>query len=221
MLLGHYAAGFTVKRAAPKISLGTCFFASQFLDLLWPILLLLGVERVNVVPGDTVVTPLQFTYYPVSHSLLMVILWATGISLIFRFVTRSKQGAGWIWLAVMSHWFLDVIVHRADLPLYPGGKIFIGLGLWNSLIGSILFEVSLFCVGVFLYVKKTEPLDKTGVIALWSLICFLSVIYLGNIFGPPPPDNTVMIAGSVVVLWLLVVWGYWIDRHREEVVNGI
>ena len=221
MLLGHYAAGFAAKRAAPNISLGLIFFAAQFLDLLWPVLLLLGVELVNVVPGDTVVTPLQFSYYPISHSLLMVIVWATAITLIYRFATRSKQGAGWLWLAVMSHWFLDALVHRADLPLYPGGNIFIGLGLWNSVVWSIVIEGMLFCGGVFLYVKKTEPLDKTGVIALWSLICFLSVIYIGNIFGPPPPDNMYMIGSVGMAQWLFIGWGYWIDRHREEIVSGI
>ena len=126
MLIGYYAAGFAVKRAAPKISLGTYFLAAQFPDLLWPVLLLLGVEWVKVVSVDTVVTPLEFAYYPVSHSILMDIVWALGISIIYRLVTRSVQGAGWIFLAVISHWFLDALVHRADLPLYPGGNIYIG-----------------------------------------------------------------------------------------------
>lgn len=76
MLIGHFGVGFGAKSAAPKVSLGTLFIAAQFIDLLWPTLLLLGVETVRIVPGATVVTPLLFEHYPISHSLIAVFGWA-------------------------------------------------------------------------------------------------------------------------------------------------
>ena len=75
MFIGHFGVGFAAKKVAVKPSLGTLFLAAQFVDLLWPLLLLLGLERVQIDPGNTVVTPLDFIRYPISHSLLAVIIW--------------------------------------------------------------------------------------------------------------------------------------------------
>ena len=61
MFVGHFGLGFAAKQAAPRTSLGTLFLAAQFIDLLWPILLLLGLETVRIVPGLTAATPIEFT----------------------------------------------------------------------------------------------------------------------------------------------------------------
>ena len=133
MFVGHFGIGLGLKRVDPKISLGTLFLAAQFIDLLWPSLLLLGLEHVEIAPGITRVTPLDFTHHPISHSLLAVVGWSLLFALAYQLLRRERRGATICGLAVMSHWLLDLVTHRPDLPLYPTGEILVGLGLWNSL----------------------------------------------------------------------------------------
>jgi len=215
MFVGHFAVGFGAKALAPKTSLGTLFLAAQFLDLLWPTLLLLGVERVRIQPGATRMTPLSFEHYPVSHSLVAVLAWALGFALVYQALRRHPRGAMVLGLAVFSHWLLDAVVHRPDLPLYPGGSPLVGLGLWSSVPGTLAVELSLFAFGVWLYVRTTRPADATGRWALWALVAFLTVVYLANVFGEPPP-SVAAIAWVGQAQWLLVAWGYWVDRHRTQ-----
>jgi hypothetical protein len=116
-------------------------------------------------------------------------------------------------LGVFSHWALDFITHRPDLPLAPGSSLFFGLGLWGSFVGTIVVEGGLFLAGVVSYVRTTRPLDRTGSLSFWGLIAFLVITYLANLFGPPPPGSNAL--GYVgLSMWLFVAWGYWIDRHR-------
>jgi membrane-bound metal-dependent hydrolase YbcI (DUF457 family) len=215
MFIGHYAVALASKKAATKPSLGTYFMAVSFLDLLWPLFLLLGLEHVEIEPGNTVVTPLNFTDYPYSHSLLMTIVWSTLFAGIYYAVRRDSKGAVWLWIAAGSHWVLDAITHRPDLPLYPGSDVLIGLALWNSLAGTIIIEFGMYVASIFLYLKTTTAKDKTGTIAFWSLIVFLAVSYFMNVFSPAPPPNAEFLAWFSPVAWLFVLWAYWIDRHRE------
>jgi len=217
MYIGHYAVALAAKRAAPKTSLGTLIAAAQMIDLIWPVLVLIGIEKVAIDPGNTVVTPLSFAEYPFSHSLIAVMGWASLFAGIYWAITRYRTGAVTIWLAVVSHWVLDLITHRPDLPLFPGGEKLLGLGLWNSLTATLLFEGGLFAAGIFIYLRTTKARDKTGQVAFWALLVFLLVTYAINIFGPPPPQGAEkMVAYSALLLWLLVPWGYWIDRHRLD-----
>ncbi|MBJ6752840.1 hypothetical protein [Geomonas anaerohicana] len=213
MFIGHFAVGFASKAAVPKTSLGTLFLASQFVDLLWPTLLLLGIERVRIVPGITRVTPLDFESYPISHSLLAVTGWALLVALVYQAAQRYPRGACVLGAIVVSHWFLDLVVHRPDLPLVPGGSVRVGMDLWASLAGTFIVEMGLFAVGVALYLKKTVAQDAVGRWGLWALVVFLVGIYLSNLFGPPPP-SVAAIAWVGQSQWLLVLWGYWVDRHR-------
>lgn len=213
MFIGHFAVGLGAKKISSKPSLGTYFLAAQFVDLIWPFLLLLGWETVMVEPGNTAVTPLNFTNYPISHSLLMSILWGVVVGGVYYVIRKDKRGSILLGALVVSHWFLDFITHRPDLPLYPGGSK-VGLGLWNSLIGTILLEGFLFAAGIYLFLKVTKAKNKTGVYAFWSLIVFLVITHLNNLFGPPPPDSSTAIGFVGLAQWLLVAWGYWIDRNR-------
>jgi hypothetical protein len=213
MFIGHHAAGFVSKRLAPHVSLGTLFFATMFLDLLWPILLLLDVEHVRIDPGNTAFTPLDFYDYPISHSLLTVIGWSIAIAVVYRLVKKTWSGAAIVGAAVLSHWVLDFITHRPDLPLWPGGPM-VGLGLWNSVPATIVVESLLFIATLALYLRATVARDRTGSIALWALVIFLAIINVANIVSPPPP-NTNAIAWAGLALWLFVPWGAWIDRHRR------
>jgi len=213
MFIGHFGVGFGAKALAPRTSLGSLFLAAQFVDLLLPVLLLAGVEQLEVSPGFVAVTPLEFTQYPVSHSLLAVLLWAVLFGGVYYLFNRYHRGA-WVCAAVLlSHWGLDALVHIPDLPLYPGSNTLVGLGLWQSLPATLLVEGSVFVAGVVLYLRTTRALDRTGSVALWMLVALLLIIYVANLTGPPPP-NVMAFAWGGMAQWLFVVWAYWIARHR-------
>lgn len=216
MFLGHYAVALGAKRAAPKTSLGTLVMAAQFIDLLWPLLLLGGIEHVRLDPGNTVVTPLDFYDYPVSHSLVGVVFWGVLVGGIYYALRKSWQSALVVGLAVVSHWFLDLVVHRPDLPLTFAGPARWGLGGWNSLPVTLLLELGLLAGGTYLYLRSTRPTDRVGTFGLAGLVVFLVGIYSANVFGPPPPDvGMIGVAGNAS--WLFVLWAAWVDRHRRPV----
>jgi hypothetical protein len=217
MFLGHFGLGLAAKRASPGTSLGTLWMAAQFLDLIWPMLLLLGIERVEIDPGNTVVTPLDFVSYPLSHSLLGAAGWAFLFAGLYWLLRRKGVGTFVVLLLVLSHWFLDAIVHRPDLPLYPGSSRMIGFGLWNSRSATLLVEGVLFSWGLAMYRRATRPRDAIGTYAFRTLIIFLVLIYLINLLGPPPPDSHTL-ALMALAQWLLILWAYWVDRHREPVM---
>lgn len=218
MFIGHFGVAFAAKRLAPRTSLATLILASQFLDLLWPILLLLGFEHVRIVPGITKVQPFDFYDYPFSHSLTMALRWALAVGLFYYLARRYVRGAWVAGALVLSHWVLDWLVHRPDLPLWPGGPKY-GLGLWNSWPASISVEVILFGVGIWLYLSSTRARDRVGVYALWSLITLLSLGWLAAVFGPPPPDTHQLALGALG-MWIVVPWAWWADAHREDSSSG-
>ena len=213
MFLGHWGVGLAAKQAAPRLSLGTLMLAAQWVDLLWPTLLLTGLETVRIAPGATAVTPLEFTSYPISHSLAMGISWAIALGGAVFLARRSLRGAVVVAFAVVSHWLLDLVVHAPDLPLVPSGGPRVGLGLWNSLPGTLAIEALLLAFGAGIYARATRPLDRAGKLGFVGLLAFLAAIYVADVFGPPPP-SVVAIAWVGHAQWLLVAWGYWLDRHR-------
>ena len=214
MFIGHFGLGFGAKRAAPAASLGTLFAAAQFADLLWPTLVLLGYERLEIEPGATTMTPLNFVSYPYSHSLLALCGWGVAFGLVHLAIRRSRISAAvTIALLVVSHWVLDYLTHRPDMPLTVNGPDRLGLGLWNSMPGTLAAELAIFAIGLALYLRETTSRDRIGSIGLWGLVGFLLAVYVANIFSPPPPTATA-VAWTAESMWLLVVWGYWVDKHR-------
>lgn len=214
MFIGHFAVALGAKRVAPHVSLGTLFFACQLADLVWPVLVLTGVESVAVRPGITVVTPLDFISYPFSHSLVALLLWAAALGGGYAFVRRGRMREGAVLAAlVLSHWILDFVSHRPDMPLGFGAGARVGLGLWNSLPATLALEGLMFAAGVAVYARSTRSTDRTGTVAFVALIGFLVVTYVAALFGPPPP-SPVAVAASALGVWLIVAWGYWVDRHR-------
>ena len=217
MFVGHFGIGLGLRAVTPTISLGTLFFATQFVDLLWPTLLLVGLEHVEIVPGITSVTPLNFTHYPISHSLLAVVGWSVLFALVYLLVRKHRSGAVICGIAVLSHWILDLITHRPDLPLYPGGESLVGFGLWNSVWAIFAVELPIFAAGIWLYLRRTTARDRIGSVGLWCLLGFLLIVYVGNIFGPPP-EAVAQIAWLGQAQWILVAWSYWVDGHRQASV---
>lgn len=214
MFLGHFGAGFGAKAIAPHVSLGWLFVAAQFIDLLWPTLLLLGVESVRIVPGATAVTPLAFDHYPVSHSLAAVLGWSLAVGGAYLVIRRNLRNALVVAALVASHWFLDAIVHAPDLPLFPGSAARVGLNAWSSLPLTLAIEVPLFALGAWLYARTTKPADRAGRWGFAGLVAFLLAIHAGNLLGPPPP-SVEAIAWVGQAQWLLVLWAFWIDNHRR------
>ncbi|HWC66206.1 MAG TPA: hypothetical protein VG777_08990, partial [Thermoanaerobaculia bacterium] len=148
MFLGHWAVGFGAKKAAPRVSLGTLFLAAQLADLLWPVLVLAGVEKVEIRAGATPVNPLVFTRYPWSHSLAALALWGALFGLAYRLIRGAPARAAAILAAVVvSHWVLDAFSHEPDVPVGPTGPV-VGLGLWRSLPATIAVEIVLLAAGV-------------------------------------------------------------------------
>ena len=203
MFLGHLAVGFAAKRAAPNTSLGLLLAAPLFLDLLWPPFLALGWERVRIEPGATAFTPLAFEHYPWSHSLVMAALWGMLFGGAYWLARRDRVGALVLGLGVVSHWICDWITHRPDLPLVPGGATY-GLGLWNSVPGTIAVELAM--LGAALWLLRPRGLK------VWSLIAFVVVVAAATAFGPPPPSVGAL-TGTGFALWLLPLWAWWSDRH--------
>jgi membrane-bound metal-dependent hydrolase YbcI (DUF457 family) len=214
MFLGHFAVAFAAKRAAPELSLGTLFLAAQLADLVWPTLVLLGAERFEIRPGITAVTPLDFIHYPWSHSLVAMAGWGAALGIGWFAWRRRVWPAALLFGVVVSHWLLDAASHRPDMPLTIDGSARVGLGLWNSVAATLAVEGALFAACVAIYARATRPLDGTGRWSLVAFVAFLIVAYVSTLFGPPPP-GTAAVAWSAQAIWLLVAWGYWIDRHRR------
>lgn len=216
MFLGHFAVGLAAKKFTPYTSLGTLLLSAQLLDLIWPTLLLMGTERVLIAPGDTAVTPLHFVSYPWSHSLVMAAVWAALFAGLYMLIRRYPRGAIAACGLVLSHWVLDLITHRPDLPLLPLAGPVVGLGLWHSLPATVAVEGLMFALGLYLYKTNTEPVDAVGSYALVAFAISLIGIYAASLLGPPPPDEaTVAYIGHAQ--WVLVAWGYWLDRHRVAI----
>ncbi|MFL5538903.1 MAG: metal-dependent hydrolase [Longimicrobiaceae bacterium] len=213
MFIGHAAVALIGKRGAPRTSLGVLLAAATFLDLLWPVFLLLGWERVRIDPGNTAFTPLDFVSYPISHSLLAVLGWSIAAALAYYAATRYGYGAWTVGLLVLSHWVLDWLTHRPDLPLWPGGPR-TGMGMWHSVPATVIVELLLFAVGLAVYVGTTRSRDGIGRWAFWGLMAFYLAVYAANLLGPPPPSERA-IAWAGLLMWLFPLWAWWADAHRE------
>lgn len=214
MFVGHFGVALGAKSLAPKVPLPVLILAAQFLDVLWPIFLMAEIEHARIEPGFTAVSPLEFYYYPFSHSLAAAMVWAAAFGAAYFFIRRDSWG-GWVLTAlVLSHWPLDLIVHRPDLLLYPGDSERYGYAVWESVGRTVLLEGAIFVVGIVLYLAVTRAKDQTGTYSFWSLMVLLALVWLGSIFGPPPPTMTVVAVAGLAGAIIVYAWAGWIERHR-------
>jgi membrane-bound metal-dependent hydrolase YbcI (DUF457 family) len=220
MFIGHFAVGFGLKRMAPRVSLALMIMAAVWADILWTIFLLIGWEHARISVGDTRWTPLELYDYPCSHSLLFMALWATALALVYRAYRSDLIGAIAVWIGVVSHWVLDWLTHRPDMPLYPGGLKH-GLGLWNSITGTLVVELALFAVGVGLYAWCTRPRDWIGRFGFWAYVAVLLLLYVGDRFSAPPESMKEMAVSGLVAILVLIGWPWWFDRHRDPMVREV
>jgi membrane-bound metal-dependent hydrolase YbcI (DUF457 family) len=215
MFIGHFGVGFASKRFAPHVPLTLLLGAALFPDIIGPVFSLLGWEHVRIAPGNTRFTPLDLYDYPWSHSLLMMITWATLLALMYRFWRPDLIGSLVIWLGAASHWVLDWITHRPDLPLYPGDHGRYGLGLWNSIPGTMFLEFAIFGIGVWMYVRVTRPRDWIGKYIFFAFLFMLLLLYLEIPFGSPPQSPRQIDYASIILTVVLLAWASWFDTHRD------
>jgi hypothetical protein len=218
MFIGHYGVALAGKRLAPRTSLGTLFVAAQFLDILWPVMILFGWEHVRIIAGFTAVSPLDLYDYPLSHSLLLAALWSALFGGVYFAITRYRAGAWTVSALVLSHWFLDLIVHRPDLLLMPGAHRYFGFGLWNSRLATALVELPIYLAGVAIYARTTRSRDRIGRYGFWAMAVFFLLMGIGNLKGTPPPSVSAMVWTMMVGGVLFVAWAIWVDRHRSTAV---
>ena len=214
MFVGHLGVSLAGKKLSTSTSLVWFVVAANFVDLLWPIFLLAGIETVRIAPGITAFTPLDFVSYPWSHSLLMGVVWGVVLGAVARWRGVSREGAMVTGALVVSHWVLDFITHRADLPLWPGAQARYGLGLWNSITWTFIIESAILIAGIALYLSVRRQRGWMGQLALWSFVAVSTVMWATGPFSPPPPDERSM-AMFALLGWIVVPWAWWIERTSE------
>ena len=214
MFIGHFAVGFAAKKFAPRTSLPVLLAAPLLCDILWPFFLLFGWEHMRIVPGITRYNPLDLYDYPWSHSLLMSVVWATAFALIYLLISHYRSGAMAIWIGVLSHWVLDWITHRPDMPLYPGGGPRVGLGLWNHVAATMAVEIAMLLAGAWLYGRATRPRDRIGTYAFAAYVLLLLVLFIGDRFSNAPPTVSDIVSTGIIAEVVLLTWAWWFDHHR-------
>ena len=218
MLAGHYSASFAIKSFTREVPLWVLFIAVQLLDVFWTSLLLLGVEKARVEP-DLPSVPLDLYYMPYSHSLLAVVLTCAVVFLLYRALIpprTSFQPALFVAIAVMSHWILDIPVHRADLPLYDDMDK-IGFGLWNFPLWALLLEVVLLFVGLLMYLRATRATCPSGKYAMVIFSITLAIMQVGIVYGPRPPWLSIQVTAISLLAYYFATTAvvFWLGRKRE------
>lgn len=188
MLVGHFAVGLAAIRVEPTVSIGTLVLASMMADLLWCIFLIIGIEHVQFKPGIGAANYFSASDIVMSHSLLMDGVWAGLLAAAYFLKRRNPRGAWVIFGVVLSHWLLDWISHRPDMPLSPGVHRYFGLGLWSSIPAAITVEGGFWLLAMILYARATHARKRTGVYVYWTVAAVLTLAWHNNLAGPPPRD---------------------------------
>jgi hypothetical protein len=213
LFVGHVALGFVGKTLAPRVSLAWLVLCTQLADVLWPLFLLAGIEHARIVPGITAASPLDLYDYPYSHSAGALLVWSVLAASPWLYGRRFREAAV-VFGAVFSHFVLDVISHRPDVPLVPGSPIVFGLGLWNSRVLSLLVEGALWAAGLTIYARATRATSAFGRYGLWALVALLTFAWLGGMYGPPPPSITAVALSGLIATVVFVAWLWFLDARR-------
>lgn len=204
MFAGHYAAALAAKAAEPKAPLWTLVAGCQLIDIGWGVFIATGVEHGEVdpsLPGSTLV----LSDMPWTHSLPAVIVWSIAAGVLAAALLRvSTRIAVLIGAVVFSHWVLDLVVHRPDLQLFPGGPK-VGLGLWNLPVPEQALEVGLLAIaGVFWGASRKAIGESAWPAALF--MTFLVALQILVMFVPPAPGPLTAMTGlSAIAAYVIVV----------------
>lgn len=222
MFTGHYGAAFAAKRVDPDPPLWVLFLAAQWLDVMWGIFLLAGVEKLRIRPGFMAMTPLDLYSMPYSHSLPAALLWSAAAAGAYRLWRGpgARRGALVVGAAVFSHWLLDLLVHAPDLLLWPGGAK-VGLGLWNHPAVEWPLELGVLLGGLWLYLKATRPVTPAG---RWAMSLFglaLVGLQIANAVGPPATSQAAVGLATLVTYAVLVGMVAWLEPKRRPVAAAV
>jgi membrane-bound metal-dependent hydrolase YbcI (DUF457 family) len=208
MFVGHLAVALAAKRSAPNTNLGWFVAGATTLDLVWPIFVIAGIERVRILSGATAFTPLVFESYPWSHSLVMAVAWGAVLAALARW--RHVAAAPALLIAlVVSHWVLDFVTHAPDMPLWPGPSPRFGLGLWNSIRGTLLVEGALWAAAIAIYLRANRPRP----IAFWSLVIVTTVMWASGPWSLTPPSERAL-GWFALIGWIIIPWAAFADGAR-------
>ncbi len=220
MLVGHVAVGLVGKRIEPKLSLGTLVLAAVLPDLLWGVFLLVGIDHVQFIPGRGAANYLVATDIAWSHGLVTGAVWAALLATAYYWRRRYPRGAVVLVITVLSHWVLDFVSHRPDMPLAPGVPARFGLGLWASVPATLAVEGSLWALALMIYVRATRARNLGAHFLLWIVAAILTLMWYNNIAGPPPPNPKTAPIASLVLFTLIVAWAYGMNRLRPASANS-
>ncbi|VAV95610.1 hypothetical protein MNBD_ALPHA01-965 [hydrothermal vent metagenome] len=216
MFIGHYAAGFALKSVEKKASLGMLFIAVQLVDYLFFVFAPLGIEKFRLVENFTAINHFDLYFYPYTHGLLASFLWAALIYGLWRKAVGNVRLALVMALAVLSHWFTDLIVHVPDLPLLLDDSPKVGFGLWNNFMATVVVEVLLLVGALVLYLRSTTATGVMGKYAMTIFVALMVGLYIMVVNMPFDPNATVMEASvmGLVVFTLFTAVAFWLDRYR-------
>ena len=215
MFAGHYGPSLAIRAVRPQVPLWLLFIAAQLVDIAWATLVLAGVEKVRIVPGYTAASPLDLYYMPYTHSLVAAVFWSLGLAIACKGLFRRWEWAAAIAIGavVFSHWLLDLMVHRPDLPLYDNAAK-VGLGLWNFLVLSFVVEALVLGAGLMLYLRRTRPVTAVGRHGPAVFAAAMLAIQGGMLFVPPPPSSTALATSALASYLLFAAIAGWIDGQR-------
>jgi membrane-bound metal-dependent hydrolase YbcI (DUF457 family) len=214
MFVGHLGVGLIGRRIEPKISLGTWMLAALLADLILFPLLIAGIEGFGRQPGDGL-NRMVGQHIVYSHSLLMDGIWAALFAAAYYLRRRYPRGAWLLFAAVLSHWLLDFVSHRPDMPLAPGVRQTFGLGLWNSIPATLAAEGGFWLLAIIVYVRATHAVKPAGVYVFSIGAAFLTLTWYGNITAGMDPNPVKAGIGGLIFFSLIVAWAYWVNRLRR------
>ncbi len=217
MFIGHFAPALIVAARPKAAGLGTLFVAAQFVDILFAALLIPGIEAMRIVPGITAMNPMDLHQMPYTHSLLGTLIWAKIFGAIVWFATRRREAAIGAALVVVSHWFIDLLVHIPDLTLY-GMPPKLGLGLWDHPMIAMPLEVALIGGAFVYYLRRTEA--SGGNRRLWVLAGLLAFAQAADWFGPKEPVYSLAVPATMLFAYaLLSGTAAWAGANRRIAVR--
>ena len=211
MFIGHFAPAFAAGAISPESPrLGTLFVAAQLVDWAFFLFVLAGIEDMRIVPGITAMNPLDLHHMPYTHSLAGTAAFALVFGVIVWRVTRNAVAGVWAGLVVVSHWLIDLLVHRPDLTL-AGGPDRLGLGLWDRPLVAIPLELAITLIAFIWYIRATKGPVGPPLI----LIAVMLVLQAINWFAPEPTTMSVWLPiASLVAFAILTALATWVGRTR-------
>ncbi|HMU61911.1 MAG TPA: hypothetical protein PKA66_09020 [Gemmatimonadales bacterium] len=219
MFVGHYGVSFAAKRFDTSVPLWVLFLAVQLLDVLWAPFILLGIEKLRIVPGITASNPLDLYYMPYTHSLVAALLWSAIAFVGYRALSRHGGGgraALVVAFAVFSHWLLDFIVHRPDLPIYDN-TMKVGLGLWNHPVIAFALESAFLFGGMWLYLARAEARRLPFVVFGAVMLGIQAYVF----FGPPPVSDMAAAWTALAAYGIFALVAARLERRPSGAEAGI